>query len=301
MRILSVHLTDLCNSKCSFCVVGSPLYVADTIAYADVKSFLTSNAHTGFDAVNLHGGEATIHPNFIDTLRLIQRLGYPEVQLQTNGIRLADTGFAELISSLGVKLLIISLHGDTPQLHDAQTATTGGFVRTLEGIRNVKRLGLRVRTNTVITTQNVPRLGHLAQLAIDLGVDHLNFSNIHPVGSAQFGFVRIVPTFEEVRKFLYPALDLALSAGRSVTLEGFPYCTVPEYINLHINEQTREVRMLMRGRIIEDYDRFMNQTCRIYGQPCADCCVRERCGGVYPEYVQQRGWNDFSTISSAAA
>jgi MoaA/NifB/PqqE/SkfB family radical SAM enzyme len=250
--------------------------------------------------VNLHGGEATIHPHFLETLDLIRSLGYAEVHLQTNGIRLADSEFARQVVELGVRLFIISLHGDIADIQDDLTRTPGGFTRTIAGIRQVKGLGASVRTNTVITRQNIERLSGISKLAVDIGVDHLNFSNLHPVGSAIFGLSRIVPEFSEIRRYLYPAADLALSRHRRVTLEGFPYCTVKERMDLHLNNEYRDIRMLYRGRIIENYDEFMNGVMRTYGEPCVECAMRTKCGGVYTQYVDLRGWREFSSIGATA-
>ena len=296
MRSLSVHLTDLCNSRCSFCVVGSPLYAKDSIDINDVNEFLVQNANSGFTDVNLHGGEATIHPKFFDILKLIRQLGYPEIHLQTNGIRLADEQYARAVIDYGVTLFIVSLHGDDEDTHDSQTGTVGGFKKTISGIRNAKEFGSQVRTNTVITRKNVKRLSSITSLACELGVDHINFSNVHPVGSALFSFDRVVPDFSSVREYLYPAIDLALGGCRTVTLEGFPYCTVPEYVSLNLNEHPREIKMLMRGMTIDNYDSFMNATCRALAPPCERCTVVGRCGGIYPEYLERAGWGDFHAI-----
>jgi len=279
-------------------VVGSPLYIRDSIAYKDVLRFLADNEGQGYEVVNLHGGEPTVHPRFIETLELIRRLGYAEVHLQTNGITLADPDFASQLVPLGVKLFIVSLHGDTADTQDSQTCSVGGFERTISGIRNVKALGARVRTNTVITRQNITGLSRIAQLACDLGVDQLNFSNLHPVGSAIFGLGRILPTFEDIRAHLYPAIDLALRAERRVTLEGFPYCVIPEQSKLHLGNTYRAIRMLMRGKIIDNYDDFMNDSCRVHGVPCEGCSMRDQCGGVYPEYIDFRGWDEFHPFES---
>lgn len=300
MHCLSIHLTDLCNSKCSFCVVGSPLYTKDTISEADVTTFLRDHAGRGYEAVNLHGGEATIHPRFFETLELIRSLGYPEVHLQTNAISLAKPDFARRAVDLGVRLFIISLHGDVPEIQDSQTGTPNGFVRTIQGIRNVKALGSQVRTNTVITKTNVERLPAIASLAVESGVDHINFSNLHPVGSATFGLSRMVPTFAETRTFLYPAIEAALAAKRRVTLEGFPYCTVEQYSEFHLNNEYRDIRMLYRGRVIDSYDAFMSQVMRVYGEPCVGCAVRDACGGVYKQYIDLRGWAEFDTVFTPA-
>jgi MoaA/NifB/PqqE/SkfB family radical SAM enzyme len=296
MRYLSVHLTDLCNSKCDFCVVDSPLYTTDSIEYDGVTSFLEQNANQGYELVNLHGGEPTIHPRFLDTLRLIKGLGYKAVHLQTNGITLAKSNFTKQLVELNVQLFIISLHGDKAEIQDTQTCTPGGLERTIQGIINVKSNGAKIRTNTVITNQNVSRLAEISYLACRLGVDHINFSNLHPVGGCVFGLGRMLPSFEDIRSHLYPAIDYALSMGRRVTLEGFPHCTVKEKLHLHLSNEHRKIRMLMRGIVIEDYDSFMNDACRQFGPPCKECSASSACGGVYPEYAQAKGWTEFSAI-----
>lgn len=296
-RFLSIHTTDLCNSRCSFCVVASPLYTKDTVEYTDIVKFLEENAGQGWDGVNLHGGEATIHPKFIEILERIQRLGYPEVHLQTNAIKLADPNFAARVADLGVKKFIISLHGDTPELQDSQTGTKGGFVRTIQGIRNVKSHGTHVRTNTVITRLNLKRLTEICRLACEVGVDHINLSNLHPVGSAIFSRSTSMPTLDEMREHVYNSVDLVVACGREMTLEGFPYCAVRERGQYQLNNEHREVRMLMRGDVIDDYDAFMSDSMRIFGEVCNGCTMRSKCGGAYPEYVQYYGWKEFSCIT----
>jgi MoaA/NifB/PqqE/SkfB family radical SAM enzyme len=296
-RFLSIHVTDLCNSQCSFCVVASPLYVKDTVQYKSIIKFLEDNAGKGWDAVNLHGGEATIHPKFIEILETIRRLDYPEVHLQTNAIKLADADFTARITDLGVKKFIISLHGDNPELQDSQTGTPGGFLRTIQGIRNVKQHGTHVRTNTVITRLNLTHLRDICRLACEIGVDHINLSNLHPVGSAIYSRSTSMPTFDEMREHVYDSVDLVVAYGREMSLEGFPYCTVRERSEYQLNNEQRDILMLMRGEVIRDYDQFMSDSMRIFGEACTDCSLRAKCGGVYPQYIQYYGWKEFSAIT----
>jgi hypothetical protein len=35
---------------------------------------------------------------------------------------------------------------------------------------------------------------------------------------------------------------------------------------------------------------------RIFGPPCTNCAVKKQCGGVYPQYIQYNGWDEFSTL-----
>lgn len=274
-------------------MVGSPLYAEDSIKFESVIEFLEQHQCSGYEAVNLHGGEPTIHPQFLETLDFIKKLGYLEIHLQTNGIRLADAHFVQQLVDRPVTKFIISLHGDTADIQDSQTFTRGGFAKTVQGIKNVKLHNKHIRTNTVITNQNLDRLPQIAAFACDLGVDHLNFSNLHPVGSARFSRGRVMPTFDAIRRHLYPAVDLAIKQNRRVTLEGFPYCTIDEgHEQFHLNDEYREIKLLIRGQVLSDYDSFMMDVMCVFGETCRKCVVRERCGGVYPEYIDYNGWGE---------
>lgn len=89
MKALSVHLTDVCNSKCSFCIVDSPFVKDDTISRSRVSQFLRDHAGMGYEAVNIHGGEPTIRRDLMEILDEIRDLGYPAVLLQTNGRKMS--------------------------------------------------------------------------------------------------------------------------------------------------------------------------------------------------------------------
>jgi MoaA/NifB/PqqE/SkfB family radical SAM enzyme len=294
MRCLSIHLTDLCNSECAFCVVGSPLMTEDSVRYADVVAFLERHRGDGYEVVNLHGGEPTVHPRFMETLDRIGRLGYPEVHLQTNGIRLADTRLMRQLAERRVTKVIISLHGDSPELHEAHVYTAGGFDKALKAIVNAKSLGVHVRTNTVITKLNLERLSAIAQLCCDLGVDHLNFSNMHPVGSARFSRSWLMPRLRDMRPHLRPAVILAAEQARQVTLEGFPYCMLDDTMaQMDLGNEYRQIKLLIGDQTLSDYDTFMRERMRTLGDTCHDCDARDHCGGVYPEYIEYYGWDEF--------
>ncbi len=301
MRCASVHLTDLCNERCSFCVVGSPLFVKDTVKRADVLQFLSDCAKLGCDVVNLHGGEPTIAKGFLELLDCIGQIGFSGIHLQTNGLTLADPEFAAACVDRKVSLFIVSLHGSEPAIHEEQIGTPGGFRRTTQGIRNVVALGSSVRTNTVVTRQNCDDLLRISRLCIDLGVDHINFSNLHPVGSSVFSAGLTMPSFSTVKEGLYSAIDLATVAGKRVTLEGYPYCWVKERVARRLENEYRDIRMLFRGSVLTDYDEFMEREMRTYGPPCQTCAVQSHCGGVYPQYVQRFGWSEASPVSEAEA
>jgi MoaA/NifB/PqqE/SkfB family radical SAM enzyme len=198
-------------------------------------------------------------------------------------------------------LFVISLHGADAAVQDHLTQTPGGFAETIEGIRNAKAVGLTVRVNTVLTRTNMGQLRDICQLCLQLHVDHINISNLHPVGSGYFALDRQAPTVAEIRTALLPVLDELAGGATAVTLEGFPLCTITPHERLAVEDSTRFIKMLYQGSVKENYDEFMDAECRSYGLPCTGCALRADCGGVYNEYTERRGWDEFGLQARPAA
>jgi len=55
-----------------------------------------------------------------------------------------------------------ALHGHKASVHDGLTKVPGSFKETVAGIRNLKNLGQKVMTNSVITSKNFSYLPELA-------------------------------------------------------------------------------------------------------------------------------------------
>ena len=286
---ISIHLTDICNSACDFCVVASPYYKKDTVRIEDVFAFVRESADLGLGVANIHGGEPTISPHLPALLQHLRLHGFAEIIVQTNAVRLSDNTFLDKLISAGLSSLIVSVHGHTAELHDRQTQHKHGFARTLMGIENAIARGLRVQTNTVITSANKDNLGDIASLVTALGCSHLNFSNLHPVGSATMVLDRLLVSFDEVVPSLRTVIARLTSTGVTISVEGFPDCVVRSLSAQSIESLGRRVRMFMRGRVLDNYDDFMHSTQRSYHGVCAACGAKSICGGIYPEYLTRFG------------
>jgi MoaA/NifB/PqqE/SkfB family radical SAM enzyme len=301
MKALSVHLTDVCNSKCSFCIVDSPHIKIDSIERDRVSRFLRAHQDQGYDAVNLHGGEPTLRRDFLNILDEIRELGYPTVSLQTNGRRLASKAFAREAVARGVSLFIISMHGADAKTQDGISRSANSFRQAVDGIRNVKALGTRVRTNTVVCKQNYETLPDIVSLCVSLGADHVNISALHTAGTAFRNFWDVTPTYTQIQAHVFEAVDRVVAAGRVVTLEGFPYCSIPGYEHYMINWGEQRLKMLFRRLVMADYEQFMDTITRVKDGRCEGCMHNHSCGGVYKEYADLIGWDEFHPVTSTAA
>jgi MoaA/NifB/PqqE/SkfB family radical SAM enzyme len=276
------------------------MFLKTEVIEEDIYKFLRYGRQKGHTTINLHGGEPTVYPKLMDLLSEIRRMGYLEIQIQTNARRLAEDRFAQDLVRAGVGLFIVSLHAATPDIHDQLVSTSGGWAETVRGIKNVKSLGAKVRTNIVLTTKNVFNLNEYMYLLLTLGIDHVNISNLHPVGSAYLSFGELMPKFVEIREALSVSIGILRGANIPVTLEGFPFCTVPDYYDLLLERRKRDIPLLWKGQIIPSYDELMDRL-RAKGEQCSRCIHSTECGGVYKEYVKYRGWSEIEPVTSTIA
>jgi len=297
MRALSVHLTDICNSKCSFCIVDSPFVKQDSISRKRVSQFLRDNAGQGYEAVNIHGGEATIRRDFLEILDEIRDLGYPTVTLQTNGRKLAHMNYARQVVDRGVTVFIVSMHGADALTQDRISKSLGSFEQAVRGIRNVKELGQKVRTNTVICKDNFSQLPEIVDLCLELGADHINISALHTAGTALRNFWEVTPRYDEIQPYVLAAVDRSVAADRVVTLEGFPYCSIPGYHQYMIDWSENQFKLLYRTFIMDDYESYMDAHARVKDARCGGCQHNDACGGVYKEYADFIGWDEFHPVT----
>jgi len=84
-NLASVIFTSGCNLSCDYCHNGNLVKgdVDDTLTMTWLTAFLTSRRHH-IGAVVISGGEPTLQPNLIESIRMIKALGM-KVKLDTNG------------------------------------------------------------------------------------------------------------------------------------------------------------------------------------------------------------------------
>jgi uncharacterized radical SAM superfamily Fe-S cluster-containing enzyme len=107
-----IEVNTACNLDCPICFADSgtgPQEHGYSLALEQVESMLDAfvRAEGSPEALQLSGGEPTIHPQILDMLAAAKRRGIPLVMLNTNGIRLArDRRFAPALAGLGVHVYL---------------------------------------------------------------------------------------------------------------------------------------------------------------------------------------------------
>ncbi|HOX44679.1 MAG TPA: radical SAM protein [Myxococcota bacterium] len=295
---IDVKVGFACNNRCLFCVQGRKRERFGRRPYEELAGFLAEGRarHRG---VVFTGGEPTLHPELVRLAARARELGYSSIQVQSNGRMFAYKRLCEELVAAGVNEFSPALHGHRPECHDHLTTVVGSFEQTVQGIRNLKAMGQRVITNSVITRSNFRHLVELAELLVRLGVDQYQLAFVHPVGSAgpEANFASIVPHFELIMPHVHAALEVGERAGRRSMTEAIPYCCMQgreRFIGERIMPATR---IFDAEGVIEDYRTYRLAEGKAKGAPCARCTLAARCEGPWREYPERYGWTEFRTVT----
>jgi radical SAM protein with 4Fe4S-binding SPASM domain len=178
---LSAHidLTFRCNERCVHCYLDHEDYGEMTTA--EIRGILDQLAEAGTLFLTLSGGEILLRKDFFEILEYARRLMF-DVTLKTNGILIREKQ-AKRIRDLGVGKVQISVYSHRPEVHDAITKVPGSLERSLDAIRFLKSMGLKVAMAKVLMRQNMQDHAGVQALAAELGAEFKMDPTITPMMS----------------------------------------------------------------------------------------------------------------------
>jgi MoaA/NifB/PqqE/SkfB family radical SAM enzyme len=196
-----VRVTRLCNQRCTFCL-DSMNQDGTYIDVESLKAYILLGRRMGRERLILSGGEASVHPKFIELIRYGKQIGYEWVQTVTNGMMFSYQRFAQAAADAGLDEATVSMHGHTSQLQDRLTGTPGAFVTGIKGMQNLQATGkVVVNIDVVINKQNYKHLPEIIQF----------YHDNHRI--REFDLLHIIPFgrgFDEHRQSLFFDLNDAV-------------------------------------------------------------------------------------------
>ena len=199
-----IDVTNACNLQCSICFAHAGkigyLYRPNVETIGEVMDNLRSNLPIPPPAVQLSGGEPTVHPDILEIVRMAKRKGFRHIELNTNGVKIADekdgVEFLRQLRDAGVDTLYLSFDGVTPEAYlgrapshlDAkgkQEYASWLFNVKKKVIENCREIGHNsvVLVPVVVRGMNDNQLGDIIQFAIQ-NIDVVRCVNFQPVSFA---------------------------------------------------------------------------------------------------------------------
>jgi len=177
--LANIDLTNRCNLNCEFCFANARAcgYVYEP-TFEQIKGMLQllrSEKPNPAPAVQFAGGEPTMRDDLLDILRITKELGFLQVQLATNGIKLAnDPDYARQLKEAGLQTVYLHFDGVSKE-------TNFKLPHDLKAVENCKKVGLGiVLVPTIIKTKNDHEIGGIIRFATD-NISIIRGVNFQPV------------------------------------------------------------------------------------------------------------------------
>lgn len=295
VKRLDLKVGYSCINDCLFCVVADKRPFGDK-TIRQIKDELKDSFEQGIREVVFTGGEVSVRNDIFEIVSFARELGYGNIQIQTNGCRFSSLPFTKKMIISGMTEFAPALHGHNAGLHDSLTQRPGSWRQTVLGIHNVRKLGIRILTNTVITKQNYRYLPDIASLLVKLKVDQFQFAFVHIMGNALKNYRNIVPRISQVTSYLKKGLDTGIKSGIRVMAEAVPLCLMKGYeryaSEFYIpNTQIKEVAWQ-----IDSFEEVRKNSGKKKFLSCMECKWDTYCEGPWKEYPQLFSEKEFTPI-----
>jgi radical SAM protein with 4Fe4S-binding SPASM domain len=149
---MDLAITFRCQNDCVHCYAGGPHETAE-LSTAQWKAVIDRLSDVGVFIVTFTGGEPTLRDDLPELLLYAQNKGMV-TGLISNGRRLKDKTYVEILEKAGLDFVQVTLESHKPEVHDKMTNAIGSWRDTVEGIRNAAQTQIYVSTNTTLSRHN---------------------------------------------------------------------------------------------------------------------------------------------------
>lgn len=175
--ILTWELTDKCSFKCPFCyIVGHSNN--KIVRFLDVKSELKKLINQGLLYCMLTGGEATLHPDFIEIYSFLKENGVI-VEVYTNG-SLINEQIIELFKKYPPYKVEISIYGVTDG-NFRKVTNTENFKcdQILTTVKKLKEQKFNIICKTPLNTLTEYEFEHIQKWCTENGISHYYSTSVY--------------------------------------------------------------------------------------------------------------------------
>lgn len=170
--VLTVDLTNRCNMMCDPCFMdANQVGFVHELSMDDIKEILDnaiSIKPRRQMSVQFSGGEPSISPHFLESIRYSRKVGYNSVQAATNGIEFAKSKeFCRQAAEAGLRYVYLQFDGIG---NDANSHRQVGnlFDVKMRAINNLHEAGVEiVLVTTLVNGINNDQVGSIVRFALD--------------------------------------------------------------------------------------------------------------------------------------
>ncbi|MEA3306465.1 MAG: radical SAM protein [Elusimicrobiota bacterium] len=293
-RCYEIILNYNCNAKCLFCSQGS-FDKSLNASFNDIAKNIYSAYKKGYRRLGLTGGEPLLRPDIVKIISLAKSIGFDFIRIQTNGIKLSDEKFAKRLADAGLTFCKFSFLSDKAKVHDELVGVKGAWKKAMLGLKNLKKLKVRIGTNVLINRYNFSRLSEIIYFFLEKGIS--NFVIIYPmyIGSMRENYLKLGVSLDKAQKYFIGAIKLLEKAGLpgEILFLNVPPCFLKGYESLSIGLERFNTLVTEPSGKKTDLDESADKT-KLRIPLCRTCAFRKKCSGIDSNYIDIWGWPKFN-------
>jgi MoaA/NifB/PqqE/SkfB family radical SAM enzyme len=284
-----------CNCNCIFCSVGHKLREDKRVkSWKDIKADVDFAKESGADIISLSGGEPTIRPDIFRTIEYARQSGFKTIEIQTNARLLSYMDFARKILGLGANRFLISMHAHNQELGDFLVCSKGGWNQAIQGIRNLKSLGMEnIRFSTVACEYNYRQFPEIMEFLLQFDGVGYHTGLVIPDGYA-YKNSSVIPRISDVAPYMKKAVEKILVRGKEAWVYSIPHCMLRGYE--HVIAEMGSGDTILRGPDFEASIQRNRRKHRTKPENCRQCRYDKICIGVWKRYGEIHGLGEFRPV-----
>ncbi|MFD4401139.1 radical SAM protein [Nocardia sp. NPDC058499] len=180
-RNVYLYITEACQLRCEHCYMGERLERALKMTPQQIVDTLTVWRKLGGDKLTILGGEPTLHPFYVESIKVASKIGYGHVITTTNAQQAARKKFTELEPS-DFAYVQVSLDGGSAATHDAVRGS-GTFDIAMETTAELCDRGFDTRIICTVNKANEADVLNLLTIADEIGASLVKYHVFSTIGT----------------------------------------------------------------------------------------------------------------------
>jgi len=279
--LANLDLTNRCNMRCPICFANANaagyVYEPTFDEVVEMMQTLRDEKPVPCTAIQFAGGEPTIYPKFFEVIKKAKEMGFAQVQVATNGVKLAnDPDFARKCEEAGLNTIYLQFDGLRDEIYEAARGRPMMELkqRAIDNIRALDKPPSIVLVPTLVKGINDDQVGPILKFAIE-NKDIIRGVNFQPVAftgriekeqrekerytltdmardvDEQTGFTTKddwypVPVVAPISTFVS-----ALLGEEKVTFTAHPHCGLATYLFIHDDEVIPITRFIDAKKLLD--------------------------------------------------
>ena len=291
-----IEIGAQCNNNCIFCCQYELRKERDKTTQ-ELKQEIDLARKDGKQKVSFLGGEFTIRDDAVEIISYAKSLQFKYIHITTNGRMFSYEDFAKRIIKAGLTVANFSVYGPNAEVHDGLTRVKGSFDQTMEGLSNYLKYEQRVAASITLVKGNCRHVLDTLKVLESRGVHLFHINGPIPEGLAKMNFSKTIPKYSDLIPHLKEAADYCRRKGLFVRFTNIPLCHFAEYKDYIDEVSNQPVSVMTAGKVITEDQKRKGMKTKL--DACKVCACDSICEGVFREYVEKYGRDEFKPLQQA--